>query len=125
MDRALQHEQVHVQVQQVAAGEGTRATDERRERRARGGNRRGAERWRLRELAMPAAVGAIANTPATPMLSEDTERDGGAAPRKRPWMGRSEAPGRRRRVAVVRLASSPPLPTSFGPPRRHGSCNPF
>ena len=80
MDTALQQ----VQVQQVPAGEGTRATRERRERRIRGGNCCGAERRRLCGLAMPAAVAALASTAAAPMLSGDSDIDGRAAPRKRP-----------------------------------------
>ena len=99
MDKALQQVQVQVQVQQFPAGEGTRATRERRERRVCGGNRRGAVHRRRRGLAMPATVAAAASTAAAPMLSEDSDGNGGAAPWKRPWVGRSEAPGQRRQVA--------------------------
>ena len=80
---------VSVQLQQVPQGQGSRATHERRERRIRGGNRRGAERRWLRGQALPQAGAA-----AAPMLSEDGDGDGGAAPRKRPRQGHSEAPGR-------------------------------
>ena len=43
---------------------------------------------------------------ASPMLCED--EDGTVAPRKRPHQDRSEAPGRRRQVAVAAPASPPP-----------------
>ena len=83
---------VSVQPQQVLRGRGSRATRERCERRIRVGNRRGAERWWLRGQALPQAGAAPA-----PMLSEDEDGDGGAAPRKRPLQGHSEAPGQKRR----------------------------
>ena len=63
---------------------------------------------------MPAAVAAAASTAAAPMLSEGSDADGGAAPRKRPWVGRSEPPGQRRRVAVVRPAGPPPRAPDSG-----------
>ena len=55
-----------------------------------------------------ATVAAAASTAAAPMLSGDRDGDGGAAPRKRLRKGCSEAPGQRRRVAVVRPAGPPP-----------------
>ena len=64
-----------VQLQHVPRGQGSRATHERRERPIRGGNHRGAERRRLRGQAMPQAGAATA-----PMLCEDGDGDGGAAP---------------------------------------------
>ena len=101
-------QQLHVQVQQVSAGQGSPATRERRERRIHGGNRRGAERQRLHGQAMPAAVAAGASTAAAPMLAKDSNGGGGADPRKRPREGRSEALGQRSWVAVVRPAGPPP-----------------
>ena len=43
------------------------------------GNRRGAERRRVRGQVMPATVAAAASTAAVPMLAEDGDGDGGAA----------------------------------------------
>ena len=97
-----------MQVVQVPRGEGTQAT---RDRRARSSSRRGRERRQLRELAAPAAAASAA---PPPMVSEGSDGDGGAAPRTRPWPGRTGPPGQRRRVAVApppTLDSSVPSPT--------------
>ena len=96
---------LHVELEQVPAGQGSRATRKCLERRICGGNCRGAERWRLRGQAMPQAGAA-----AAPMLCEDGDGDGGAAPQKRPRQDRSEAPGQRRRGAVATPAGPPPAP---------------
>ena len=50
-----QPERMQVRLAQVPRGEGSGATNSRRERRAYGGNRRGRERRLLREFAEPAA----------------------------------------------------------------------
>ena len=92
---------LRVELEHVLAGQGSRATREHRERRIRGGNHRGAERRRLPGQTMPQPGAA-----ASPMLCED--RDSGVAPWKWPRQDRSEAPGRRRQVAVATAAS--PLP---------------
>ena len=99
---------MQVQVQQVLARQGSRATPERHKAHIRGGNCHGAERRRARRQAMPATVAAAASTDAAPMLSEDNDGDGGAAPGKQPWEGRSEAPGQRPRVGVMRPSGPPP-----------------
>ena len=39
------------------------------------------------------------------MLCEGSDGEGGAAPRTRPWPGRTGPPGQRRRVLVVPLAA--------------------
>ena len=90
-----------VELQQVPARQGSWATHVRRKRHIRGGNRRGAERRRLRGQAVPQPGATTA-----PMLCDNG--DGGAAPRKRPRHDRSEAPGRWRRVAVATPAGPPP-----------------
>ena len=110
-------EQVWVQVAQVHRGEGTQATQDRCDRRARSGFRRIHERRPLRELAAPAA--AAADGAAAPrMLSRGSDGDGRAPPCTRPRPGRAGPAGQRRRVAVVR----PPAPKSSvpGPTERAG-----
>ena len=114
MDTALQQEEVHVDVQHIPARQGTLAPRERCERRACGGNRPGAECRRRHGLAMPAAIAAAASIAPAYILSEGSDGDGGAAPRKRPWVGRSEHHGQRRRVAVVRPAGPPPRTPNSG-----------
>ena len=74
---------------------------------AYGGGRR-QERRELRGLAMPAAVTTATSAALPPMRLEDNNEDGGEAPRKGPWAGRSEPPGQPSRVAVVGLAGPPP-----------------
>ena len=49
-----------------------------------------------------------AGAATAPMLCEDGDRDGGAAPWKRPRQDHSEAPGQRRRVTVATPAGPPP-----------------
>ena len=66
---------LHVELEYVLAGQGSRATRERRERRIRGGNRRVAKHRRLRGQTMPQPGVA-----ASLMLREDG--DGGVAPKK-------------------------------------------
>ena len=97
-----------VELEQVLVGQGSQATRERRERRIRGGNRRVAERRRVHGQAMPAAVAVAASAAAAPMLCEDGDGYGGAAPWKWPRQGGSEALGQRCRAAVATPAGPPP-----------------
>ena len=99
---------LRVELELVPAGQGSRATRERRERRNRGANLQGAERRRQCGQALPTTVAAAASTAAARMLCEGRDGNGRVAPWKRPQEGHPKARGQRRRVAVATPTGPPP-----------------